>query len=110
MSVGLRAGLLTRMVAGPPVPAAGTAVIIVGDDDSVKQTSTGAEDRLADLVGGDSMADPVSVIAALVGAARRFARGEVDTPPRSRALAQRHVAGAARDAAEPARRPAATSW
>jgi DNA-binding CsgD family transcriptional regulator len=84
MSVGLRAGLLAQAATAPPPPASGPAVIIVGADDTVQQTSAGAEDRLADLVGRDSMADPVSVVASLVGAARRFARGEVDTPPRCR--------------------------
>jgi len=84
MSVGMRAGLLTRMAAGLPPATTGPAVIIVDADDTVQQMSAGAEDRLADLVGSAAMADPVSVVAALVGAARRFARGEAATPPRCR--------------------------
>lgn len=84
MSVGLRAGLLARAASGLPPATAGPAVIIVGADDTVQQMSSGAEERLADLVGSTSMADPVGVVAGLVGAARRFARGEVDTPPRCR--------------------------
>jgi DNA-binding CsgD family transcriptional regulator len=84
MSVGVRSGLLSRMASAPPPSTAGPAVIIVGPDDSVQQMSAGAEERLADLVGSERMAAPTATIASLVGAARRFARGEVDHPPRSR--------------------------
>jgi DNA-binding CsgD family transcriptional regulator len=84
MSVGMRAGLLARTAAGPPPATSGPGVIIVGADDSVQQMSAGAEERLADLVGSTAMADPVGVVAGLVGAARRFARGELPTPPRCR--------------------------
>jgi DNA-binding NarL/FixJ family response regulator len=83
--IGLRAGMLATLAATTaPVDAAGPAVLIVGRDDSIRQTSLGAEERLADLLAGQNSGAPVAVISALVGAARRFARGESSVPPRSR--------------------------
>jgi DNA-binding CsgD family transcriptional regulator len=59
-------------------------VLIVGADDEVVQTSPGAGARVAELVSGEASADPLSPVSALVGAARRYARGETSTPPRAR--------------------------
>ena len=84
MSVGLRAGLLARLASAPPPVPVGPAVIIVAADDSVQQMSAGAEERLADLVGSETAAGPSGIIASLVGAARRFASGDLDSPPRCR--------------------------
>ncbi|GAA1478293.1 LuxR C-terminal-related transcriptional regulator [Nocardioides aestuarii] len=85
---GVRTGMLSRLAqAAPVVPATGPAVLIVDAHDEVVQTSVGAEARLADLVAGEASGDPLAPISALVGAARRYARGEVDTPPRSRVRA-----------------------
>ncbi len=82
---GLRSGLLASLAASPAPPAAtGPAVLIVGGDDRILQTSLGAEKRLADLLAGDNSGAPAAVISSLVGAARRFARGETSVPPRSR--------------------------
>ncbi|GGO71898.1 helix-turn-helix transcriptional regulator [Nocardioides deserti] len=86
---GVRTGLLARM-AGPEVPVApiGPAVLIVGPDDSVQQMSVGAEQRVADLIASSpSASDPLTPVSALVGAARRYARGEIAAPPRSRVRA-----------------------
>ncbi len=84
MAVGVRSGLLSRVASAPAPATPGPAVIIVGPDDCVEQMSAGAEERLADLIGSERMAAPTGIIASLVGAARRFARGEVDSPPRCR--------------------------
>jgi DNA-binding CsgD family transcriptional regulator len=54
----------------------------VGPDDTIQQLSTGAEDRLAELTTSTDL--PTGVVAALVGAARRYATGTVDHPPRCR--------------------------
>ncbi|MEV7428046.1 MULTISPECIES: LuxR C-terminal-related transcriptional regulator [unclassified Nocardioides] len=88
---GVRTGLLTRMADAPaPSVAApsGPAVLIVGTDDAIAQMSVGAEERIADLIATSPAAgDPLSPVAALVGAARRYARGETTTPPRCRVRA-----------------------
>jgi DNA-binding CsgD family transcriptional regulator len=82
---GVRTGLLARMVDAPAAVApVGPAVLIVGADDEVVQTSPGAGARVAELVSGEASADPLSPVSALVGAARRYARGETSTPPRAR--------------------------
>ncbi len=82
---GVRTGVLTRLADAPP-PAAvfGPAVVIVGADDQIVQLSLGAEERLRSLATGAATADPLSPVASLVGAARRYARGETDVPPRCR--------------------------
>lgn len=81
---GVRAGMLARLVDVPSPPTTGPAVIIVGADGQVLQTSMGAEQQLARLVTGDAAADPMSPVSALVGAARRYAAGESGAPPRAR--------------------------
>lgn len=85
LAIGLRSGMLAALAASSaPMASSGPAVLIVGGDNSLRQTSVGAEARLADLLAGDNSGAPAAVIASLVGAARRFARGESDVPPRSR--------------------------
>lgn len=84
-AIGLRSGMLAALSASSvPTTSSGPAVLIVGGDNSIRQTSLGAETRLADLLAGDNSGAPAAVIASLVGAARRFARGESRVPPRSR--------------------------
>ena len=63
-------------------------MLIVGADNAIQQTSLGAEERLSDLLAGEASGAPMAVIASLVGAARRFARGESVVPPRSRVRAR----------------------
>jgi DNA-binding CsgD family transcriptional regulator len=88
-ALGVRAGLLARMAdARPAVTPTGPAVMIVGADDEVVQISHGAEQRIAELTVSDATGDPLSPLSALVGAARRYARGETDVLPRSRVRAQ----------------------
>ena len=84
MAVGVRAGILSHVASTAPVVPSGPAVIIIGADNVVQQMSAGAEERLDDLRGSDGMAEPLSVITALVGAARRFASGQLSMPPRCR--------------------------
>lgn len=83
---GVRGGMLTRIATTPDTAAgpAGPAVLIVGPDDQVVQMSLGAEERIADLLQGRGPGDPMAAVGALVGAARRYARGETSAPPRSR--------------------------
>ncbi|MGW4364168.1 response regulator transcription factor [Nocardia takedensis] len=82
---GVRTGMLSRLVqAPPPVSVTGPAVVIVGADDEIVQMSLGAEQRLADLDLGVVGGDPLAPVAALVGAARRYGRGETAVPPRCR--------------------------
>lgn len=82
---GVRTGMLCRLSGSEPVASGtGPVVLIVGADDTVVQMSLGAEARLTELLVGDRSGDPAGMIAALVGAARRYARGETATPPRSR--------------------------
>ncbi len=84
LSAGARAGLLVALAATGAARPSGPAVIIVGADDTVEQVSAGAEERLADLKASDTISRPDGVISALVAAARRFASGETDRPPRCR--------------------------
>ncbi len=84
MSVGVRVGMLSRLASSSAVTASGPAVIVVGPDDEIRQQSLGAEQRLADLMTHEGGVSPAGIVAALVGAARRYARGEISRPPRSR--------------------------
>ena len=86
LALGVRAGLLARVAdAPPPIGPGGTAVLVVGPDNTLVQVSAGAEARIADLIAtGATSGDPLAAVGALVGAARRYARGESLTPPRSR--------------------------
>ncbi|MEI5673003.1 MULTISPECIES: response regulator transcription factor [unclassified Nocardioides] len=81
---GVRGGLLERMATTSPPAQQGPVVLIVGTDDRVLQMSAGAEDRIRGLRVGDGSCDPTSVVGAVVGAARRYARGESAVPPRAR--------------------------
>ena len=82
---GMRSGMLATLAACQvPAASTGPAVLIVGGDNRILQTSLGAEERLADLLAGDNSGAPAAVITSLVGAARRYARGETAVPARSR--------------------------
>ena len=82
---GVRTGMLCRLSESDAGAAVGgPAVLIVGADDRITQMSLGAEARLRELSSGDSGGDPAGMIASLLGAARRLARGETATQPRSR--------------------------
>ncbi|HMM94637.1 MAG: helix-turn-helix transcriptional regulator [Micrococcales bacterium] len=82
---GVRTGLLAGL--GDPTLAPtsrGPAVAVVDAAGELVRMTPGTEDRLEDLRGGAAGGDPVTPLYALVGAARRYARGEVPNPPRSR--------------------------
>jgi len=82
---GVRTGLLSRLAEAPaPATVTGPAVVVVGADDQIAQMSLGAEQRLADLHFGAAGGDPLAAVTALVGAARRYGRGETPVPPRCR--------------------------
>ena len=82
---GVRTGMLARLAEAPaPTPVTGPAVVIVDADDQISQMSLGAEQRLADINFGSAGGDPLAPVASLVGAARRYGRGETSVPPRAR--------------------------
>ena len=88
-AAGMRTGLLARMAtSGPPPAPSGPAVLIIGADDQVRQTSLGAEERLSELESPTHNAKWTGIITSLVAAARRYARGETRVPPRSRVRAR----------------------
>ena len=88
MSVGMRLGLLSRL-GQPAAPwSAGPAVVVVGADDQIRSTSVGAEAVLAELKISEHQTEPTGILASLVGAARRVARGESDVVPRTRVRAR----------------------
>ena len=84
MSVGLRAGLLARYATTGASAPVGPAVLIVGAEGDVQQMSAGAEVRLNELLGSANAVDAAGIITSLVGAARRYAAGDADLPPRCR--------------------------
>lgn len=82
---GVRTGMLARLAeAQPPSSVFGPAVVIVDRADRIVQMSPGAEERLRDLDLGVCGGDPLAAVSALVGAARRYGRGETTVPPQSR--------------------------
>ena len=82
---GVRTGLLSRLAAQAPVDVPlGPAVLIVDSADRIVQISAHAEQRVAALNEARHAGDPMTPVSALVGAARAYARGETDVPPRSR--------------------------
>ncbi|MGY2874463.1 DNA-binding NarL/FixJ family response regulator [Marmoricola sp. URHA0025 HA25] len=81
-ALGMRTGLLAGLMSAAAVPASGPAVLIVGADDTITQLSDGAEERLTELTTSTEL--PTGVVAALVAAARRYAAGTLDHPPRCR--------------------------
>jgi DNA-binding CsgD family transcriptional regulator len=82
---GVRTGILTRLAAtGDRDDPVGPAVLIIGADDRILQVTPGAEERLGQLATSDAAGDPLSPVAALVGAARRYRAGGSITQPRCR--------------------------
>lgn len=84
LATGLRAGILARLaITAPPTAATGPAVIIVDAHNQISQISAGAQARLDELLIPQTVT-PTAIIAALVGAARRYAAGLSDALPRNR--------------------------
>lgn len=82
-ALGVRSGLLASLSAVGANSLQGPIVLIVDSTNQVMRASLGAEDRLAELTGGTSSGAD-GLIGSLVGAARRYARGETGVAPRSR--------------------------
>jgi DNA-binding CsgD family transcriptional regulator len=86
VAVGVRAGLVTSVAAGSarrtPLPA-GPAVLVVDADNTVRQLSPAAEERIAELGGSGWGALPTPV-AAITSAARALGDGRLRTVPRLR--------------------------
>jgi len=83
-ALGMRSGLLASLAAGAVQLAHGPIVLIVDAANQLSRASVGAERRLAELASGPLAADASGLVGSLVGAARRYARGELAAPPRSR--------------------------
>ena len=82
---GVRTGLLARLADAPTPPrAGGPGVVIVDAADEIVRMTHGTQERLEDLRRGAVGGNPLVPLYALVGAARRYGRGEVPEPPRSR--------------------------
>ncbi|MBO9577273.1 MAG: helix-turn-helix transcriptional regulator [Microbacteriaceae bacterium] len=81
---GVRAGLVAQVAAAIDAQAVGPAVILLDGRDRVTQLSPGGRERLTEMLLGEHSGDPFSVVTALAGSARRFARGETAMPPRVR--------------------------
>lgn len=82
---GVRTGLLARLADAPTPPrAGGPGVVIVDAADEIVRMTHGTQERLEDLRRGAVDGNPLVPLYALVGAARRYGRGEVPEPPRSR--------------------------
>lgn len=81
---GVRAGLLAAQVRDRGDVRVGPVVIVVDERDQIVQSSWDAQERLDALVHGPQSGDPLTVVWAVVASARRYARGEITAPPRSR--------------------------
>lgn len=85
---GVRSGILTRLAtSGSQDSPAGPCVLIVGSQDEILQVSPGALERLQGLNDGEAAGDPLTPVAALVGAARHYGAGRSPVQPRSRVRA-----------------------
>ncbi len=84
LALGVRSGLLASLAAVGASPLQGPIVLIVDATNQVMRASLGAGDRLAELTSGTLASGADGLIGSLVGAARRYARGETTVAPRSR--------------------------
>ncbi|HCB07379.1 MAG TPA: helix-turn-helix transcriptional regulator [Nocardioides bacterium] len=82
---GVRTGLLTRLAdATPPNTVAGPAVMVIDAAGELVQSTPAATARLAEMSTAAHAGAPYATITAVVGAARRLARGETDSVPHAR--------------------------
>lgn len=86
-ALGVRSGLLTSLARVQPVSLGGPVVLIVDVHGEVSQASVGAQERLTELLATPSAMSPSALIGSLVGAARRYARGEMAATPSARVRA-----------------------
>ncbi|UUW91763.1 helix-turn-helix transcriptional regulator [Pimelobacter simplex] len=92
---GVRVGLMARLAdTDAPQDDAerehpGPAVVIIGAEYRINQMTATAEHRLRELARDPGAPIPVALLSGLVGAARRYARGESTALPRCRARTRR---------------------
>ncbi|MEA4944843.1 MAG: helix-turn-helix transcriptional regulator [Propionicimonas sp.] len=83
-ALGVRSGLLAGAAVAQPTVDLGPLVMIVDATGQVASSSLGTQERLVALAGGTSITAVSGLIGSLVGAARRYARGETKMAPRAR--------------------------
>jgi len=98
LAAGVRVGLLTRFATATGAAARddgrddahqAPAVLVFDAADRLSFATPGAHDRLAEIDAYERPADhSADIVGSLVAAARRFLRGEVETPPRARVRAR----------------------
>ncbi len=81
---GIRTGLLAHAGLRDAAVGTGPAVIVFDAQDRVAQSTPGAQAHLGRMSTSAGRGDPLAMVQALVSAARRFARGELDYVPRIR--------------------------
>lgn len=81
---GIRAGLLAQLSATEAARPTGPVVMILDGAGRLVQSSPGTPAQLERLSSAPSAGDPLTLVHALVTAARRYARGEVASLPRIR--------------------------
>jgi DNA-binding CsgD family transcriptional regulator len=83
---GLRVGILARLAGESALspPGGRPSVMVFDGGGELIQASVGAEERLADLVGGAHRPVPSAVLGSLVAGAWRYATGATDVLPSSR--------------------------
>ncbi|WP_377324954.1 response regulator transcription factor [Pimelobacter simplex] len=92
---GVRVGLMARLAEADALPEdgetehPGPAVVIIGTEYRISQMTPTAEQRLRELARDPNGEIPVALLSGLVGAARRYARGESTALPRCRARTRR---------------------
>jgi DNA-binding CsgD family transcriptional regulator len=84
LCAGLRAGVLSGLSDGSDRGAVSPAVLVVDRDDRIQQYSAGADLWIEELLTSDTGTAPSGILSGLVGAARRYAAGQVSRPPRCR--------------------------
>jgi DNA-binding CsgD family transcriptional regulator len=84
IGLAFRSGLLARIPDQAAPVETGPTVLVVDAAGQFAMTSVGAEERLAQIGHGELSAGPAGTVAALVGAARRYAAGETDQLPQCR--------------------------
>ncbi|MCB0913219.1 MAG: LuxR family transcriptional regulator, partial [Propionibacteriaceae bacterium] len=77
LALGMRGGLLTTLASTGPANLPGPVVLIIDASNQVAQASAGAAGRLEHLTSSSPLdGGTTGLIGSLVGAARRYARGE----------------------------------
>lgn len=86
-ALGMRSGLMISLAATADSALQGPVVLIVDGANEVVRASLGAEQRLAELIGGTFAAGASALVGCVVGAARRYVDGGPAVFPRARVRA-----------------------